>query len=159
MLTPYKHSFWACCSPVDICMKAWCCPCFVFGRNHYRINNGTDEGYSACNSSCCCWTVLGPGVGLSFILQMLDRQNMQQKHVVLFYSHLQTKKSKLTQSQGLKGDSCGNCLASVWCPCCELMQTSKELDYVLLEKNASTQGYQLQPGMVAGPQSGAYADK
>ncbi|TGO35377.1 hypothetical protein BHYA_0160g00100 [Botrytis hyacinthi] len=140
MPTSYKHSFWACCSPVDICMKAWCCPCFVFGRNHYRINNGTDEGYSACNSSCCWWTVLGPGVGLSFILQTLDRQNMQQKH-------------------GLKGDSCGNCLASIWCPCCELMQTSKELDYILLEKNASAQGYQPQPGMVAGPQSGAYADK
>ncbi|TGO88157.1 hypothetical protein BPOR_0180g00120 [Botrytis porri] len=60
---------------------------------------------------------------------------------------------------GLEGSGCGACMASYCCPCCELMQTSKELDYILLEKNAGAQGYQPQPGMVAGPQAGGYTDK
>ncbi|KAF7899101.1 uncharacterized protein EAF01_008314 [Botrytis porri] len=140
MSTSYRSSFWACCSPINLCMKAWCCPCFVSGRNHHRINHGNDVDYSSCNGSCCGWCVLAPVGGLSFVLQMLDRQNMQQKH-------------------GLEGSGCGACMASYCCPCCELMQTSKELDYILLEKNAGAQGYQPQPGMVAGPQAGGYTDK
>ncbi|ESZ96211.1 hypothetical protein SBOR_3369 [Sclerotinia borealis F-4128] len=59
-------------------------------------------------------------------------------------------------AHGLEGNVCTGCMGSCCCACCELMQTSKELDYILLEKNAGANGYQPQPGMVAGPQAGAY---
>lgn len=75
---------------------------------------------------------------------------------LLSHSHPPTKKSKLTQSQGLEGNACTGCMGSCCCACCELMQTSKELDYILLEKNAGAKGYQPQPGMVADPQTGAF---
>ncbi|KAF5876098.1 putative plac8 family protein [Botrytis fragariae] len=137
MPTEYKNSFWACCSPFDLCLKACCCPCFVSGRNHHRIEHGNDDDYSTCNGWCCGWYGLAAIGGFSFVLQMLDRQKMQKQH-------------------GLEGNACTGCMGSCCCACCELMQTSKELDYILLEKNAGANGYQPQPGMVAGPQAGAY---
>ncbi|KAA8573684.1 hypothetical protein EYC84_005260 [Monilinia fructicola] len=137
MPTAYKNSFWACCTPFDLCLKACCCPCFVSGRNHHRIEHGNDDDYSTCNGWCCGWYGLAAVGGFSFVLQMLDRQKMQKQH-------------------DLEGNACTGCMGSCCCACCELMQTSKELDYILLEKNAGTKGYQPQPGMVAGPQPVAY---
>ncbi|TEY81545.1 hypothetical protein BOTCAL_0033g00260 [Botryotinia calthae] len=137
MPTAYKNSFWACCCPLDLCIETCLCPCFVSGRNHHRIEHGNDDDYSTCNGWCCGWYSLATIGGFSFILQMLDRQKMQQQH-------------------GLEGNACTGCMGSCCCACCELMQTSKELDYILLEKNAGAKGYQPQPGMVADPQAGAF---
>ncbi|KAH8593319.1 PLAC8 family-domain-containing protein [Bisporella sp. PMI_857] len=128
----YNSSLFGCCTPVPLCFKAWCCPCLVYGRNHYRAEHGTDQGYDTCNGWCAAYCGLLAVGGWGWILQCLTRRDMQQR-------------------MNLEGSGCGACCASFCCSCCELVQTSKELDYIALSQGKSLppQGYQSHPGMVA----------
>lgn len=48
----WHASYCGFCSPFDLCMKAWCCPCFVYGRTKHRMqSNGNMNGYDSMNSS------------------------------------------------------------------------------------------------------------
>ena len=61
-------------------MKSCCCTCVVVGKNHHRIANGTDAGYSCCNGWCMGWTALTCVGGFGWILQMIDRGEMRSKY-------------------------------------------------------------------------------
>lgn len=48
----WHASYCGFCSPFDLCMKAWCCPCFVYGKTKHRMqSNGNMNGYDSMNSS------------------------------------------------------------------------------------------------------------
>ncbi|PQE03173.1 DUF614 domain protein [Rutstroemia sp. NJR-2017a BBW] len=129
---PYENSFWACCSPCGLCWKTACCPCFVYGRNHHRLTHGNDSDYSSCNGACCGWYTLSI-FGCGFIMQMMDRSTLQSRY-------------------RRTGNGCTGCMGSCCCACCEIMQTSKELDYILVENSGlPPQGYKKTEAMVAGP--------
>ncbi|PQE10733.1 PLAC8 family protein [Rutstroemia sp. NJR-2017a WRK4] len=151
MTTPYKTSFWEFCLPFTLCIylrigiKSSFCPCFVYGRNHYRLEHGNGNNYSSCNGWCCAWCSLAALGGFSFVLQILDRHTLQEKYVSF--------KSTLTQGLGRDGNNCTGYMGSFCCPCCELMQTSKELDYILTENNRESQRYRQQQPMVAHPKT------
>jgi hypothetical protein len=57
----------------------------------------------------------------------------------------------LTTNVDLDGNACGNCMGSWCCYCCELTQTSKELDYIQLSQGNAASGYKANEGMVAHP--------
>lgn len=63
----------------------------VRSSSHRRIERGTSEEYS-CNSPCllwCCLTCFCPASGC--ILQILDRQEMKEKHSIDFLSYVWPK--------------------------------------------------------------------
>ena len=80
MARPYNKSFWACCTPFDLCIKTTCCPCVVFGKNHYRAEHGTDQGYNTMNGWCAAWCGLAMVGHFGWILQFLNRTDMQEKY-------------------------------------------------------------------------------
>jgi hypothetical protein len=59
----------------------------------------------------------------------------------------------------LEGNGCTNCLLSCCCSCSEVIQTSKELDFIKMMQDVSSAnaahngGYKLQENMIAEPQS------
>ncbi|KAH8587317.1 PLAC8 family-domain-containing protein [Bisporella sp. PMI_857] len=128
----YNHSLFACLTPVPHCLKACCCPCVVYGRNHYRAEHGADKGYDTCNGRCAAWCGLLAVGGWGWILQCFTRRDMQEK-------------------MNLAGSGCSACCASFCCSPCELIQTSKELDYIASShgENVPPEGYQTHSGMVA----------
>jgi PLAC8 family len=80
MSRPYNNSFWSCCSPFDLCVKACCCPCVVYGKNHYRNQHGTGQGYDMFNGHCAAWCGLFCLGHWGWILQCVNRSDMQEKH-------------------------------------------------------------------------------
>ncbi|KAF2008146.1 PLAC8-domain-containing protein [Amniculicola lignicola CBS 123094] len=106
----WHHKGSSCCSPFSTCLLSWCCPCFVYGKTHYRVKNkGEMQGYSACNGSCLAFTGLAC-CGLSFILPMIQRGDMRARY------HLQ-------------GNGCKDCLCACCCSPCDLTQQDKESQY------------------------------
>ncbi|EPE36250.1 hypothetical protein GLAREA_05588 [Glarea lozoyensis ATCC 20868] len=118
------------CMPCGLCMKSYFCPCILVGQNHARIHKGTQKE-DACSGWCAGWCGLTSCLGLGWILQMMDRMEMQDKH-------------------NLEGGGCGACCKSFWCGCCMNIQMSKELDYIQLQQQQG--GYASNQGMVAKPQ-------
>lgn len=55
----WHASYCGFCSPFDLCMKAWCCPCFVYGKTKHRMqSNGNMNGYDSMNSSVSHYSAL-----------------------------------------------------------------------------------------------------
>ncbi|RDL38457.1 uncharacterized protein BP5553_02797 [Venustampulla echinocandica] len=88
---------------------------------------------SAVNGWCLGWCALTTCCGVGWILQMLDREAMAEKH-------------------DLKYSACGGCLTAFCCSCCESIQTSKELDYIQLQHRGEN-GYTPNEKMEAIPQA------
>jgi hypothetical protein len=65
-------------------MKSYFCPCVLVGQNHARIHKGTQKE-DACSGWCAGWCGLTSCLGLGWILQMMDRMEMQDKHSTAFY--------------------------------------------------------------------------
>lgn len=65
----------------------------------------------------------------------------------------------MQEKHNLNGTGCSNCLLSCCCSCCEVIQTSKELDFIKMMQDVSSAnaahnaGYKLQDNMIAEPQS------
>ncbi|KAF2652396.1 PLAC8-domain-containing protein [Lophiostoma macrostomum CBS 122681] len=99
-----------CCSPFSTCFLSWCCPCFVYGKTHYRMKNqGNMNGYSSFNGACaasCALTTCGFG----FVLPWINRSEMRSKY-------------------GLKGSGCTDCLCACCCTPCDITQQDKEAEY------------------------------
>jgi len=133
MPRPYQNSLFGCCSPFTLCLKSWCCTCFVVGKNHHRIANGSDAGYSSCNGWCVGWSALMCVGGCGWILQMIDRGDMRMKY-------------------DLEGSGLGECCTAYWCQPCEAAQTAKELEYEQLGQGGAPNGYVPQEKMNAVPQ-------
>ncbi|PMD60264.1 uncharacterized protein K444DRAFT_528752 [Hyaloscypha bicolor E] len=124
MPRPYHNSLFSCSTDGSL-LEACCCPCVVYGRNHSRIVHGNREDYSSCNPWCIAWCCLCCCGNWGWVLQIIDRKDMQKKHK-------------------LEGGTCGLCCTPLLCQCCELIQTGKELDYI---QQLESVGYRAQPNM------------
>ncbi|CAN8096788.1 unnamed protein product [Discula destructiva] len=134
---PWQASYCGCCSPFDLCMKAFCCPCFVYGKTHHRIReNGNMEGYDSVNSSCMIFTA-SLCLGLNWMPVWLQRADMRKKY-------------------NLQGNGCTDCLSACCCPLCDMVQQEKEAQARELGGHGKpvVQGYQAQGGMAYPGQSG-----
>lgn len=60
-------------------MKSYFCPCILVGQNHARIHKNEPKA-DACSGWCCGWCGLTSCLGLGWILQMMDRMEMQDKY-------------------------------------------------------------------------------
>lgn len=155
----WRASYCGFCSPFSLCMKTWCCPCFVYGKTKHRLQaNGDMTGYDSMNGSvgflsspalsirslpleqrnvCLtihviqCWLFCGAlCCGLTWIPIWLSRSDMRKKH-------------------NLEGNGCTDCLSACCCPLCDLVQQEKEAE----TREAEGQGrpvvnqYQAQGGM------------
>ncbi|KAF8474618.1 PLAC8 family-domain-containing protein [Kalaharituber pfeilii] len=121
----WETGFCSCFSPIGTCcLGAWC-PCILYGRTHHRLeHNGSLDGYSCCNSSCCfygCLTILPP---LNTILGYIQRK-------------------KIREQYGLSGGCCGDCVRHCYCSCCALIQEEKEV-----VRKTKSPGYAASGGMV-----------
>jgi hypothetical protein len=103
-----------------------------------------------------CHILLRTGMGPSTDGSRGNETAPQQVPIGLFGRRIPSKCSS-DEKTDLQGDSFTNCLSSCCCPCCEMMQTSKELDYIEVNQNPNAAppavGYQQNPGMVAAPQA------
>lgn len=82
MPRPYHNSLFSC-STAGSLLEACCCPCVVYGRNHSRIVHGNREDYSSCNPWCIAWCCLCCCGNWGWVLQIIDRKDMQKKHSTL----------------------------------------------------------------------------
>ncbi|KAL2162301.1 hypothetical protein VTH06DRAFT_7214 [Thermothelomyces fergusii] len=125
---PWYHSFFACFSPIDTCLLAYCCPCVVFGRTHHRIRkNANLEGYEPINTSCLLFCATGC-FGLHWIPMAMQRADLRTKH-------------------NLQGSCLLDIAGACCCHCCQLVQDDKEAAHrepLLLQQQ---QGYQPQASM------------
>jgi len=122
----WSHSFCGCCDEPGTCIKAWCCPCIVYGQNKRRYNHLTNQGVpdpehggGCCSGPCwlhCCITSF---FGLGCLLQMGLRGDIRGRYHI-------------------KGGGCGDCLAAWCCHACELTQGERE---IALEEDSFGQKY------------------
>ncbi|PGH07142.1 hypothetical protein GX51_01929 [Blastomyces parvus] len=102
----WSHGFWSCCSPFGTCLMTYCCPCMVFGKTEARLKEPGASEHSSMNGMCCAWACLAY-VGCSCILTAIQR-------------------TKIRDTHGIEGSSVTDFCASFCCPCCVLVQNSKE---------------------------------
>ncbi|PGH09193.1 hypothetical protein AJ79_05722 [Helicocarpus griseus UAMH5409] len=119
----WTHGFWSCCSPFSTCMMSCCCACMVHGKTESRLKNPAAAEHSSMNGSCCAWACLAY-IGCSCILTAMQR-------------------TKLRDTYGIEGSSVGDFCAAFWCPCCTVMQSSKES----VTRTQQVGAYQSPPGM------------
>ncbi|KAF2023513.1 hypothetical protein EK21DRAFT_80733 [Setomelanomma holmii] len=106
----WHHKGSSSCTPFRTCCLSWWCPCIVYGRTRYRIENNDDmKGYSCCNHSCAgfCGLIC---LGISFVMLMMNRGDMRAKY-------------------HLKGNRCTDCLCACCCTPCDVAQQDKESAY------------------------------
>ncbi|KAI5804174.1 PLAC8 family-domain-containing protein [Peziza echinospora] len=120
----WENGFCGCCSPCGTCCLGTWCPCILYGRTHYRLEKGSLEGYSCCNSNCCFY-------GCLMIVSPLQT----------FLGYFQRK--KIRETFGLKGGCCGDCLRHCCCSCCALIQEEKEV----IKRTKGSGGYAQTGGM------------
>ena len=166
-------------------LKACCCPCVVSGRIKHRLDYSTDQGYKTFNDRCLIFSALAC-CGCSWVLQFQDREKLIERHDStyrpphplllplinsfvmnhsLFYSPSLHKPrieiklipaASLAPNSDLQGSQLRSLLESFCCPCCEMMQTQKQLDYHLLSSssvpNGGSDGYQKNANMELKPQ-------
>ncbi|PQE04248.1 DUF614 domain protein [Rutstroemia sp. NJR-2017a BVV2] len=131
------HSSWAtdmwdCFQPAELCLKACCLPCIVYGKTQHRLQNPTLAGYQPLNNDCCIWSA-AQYCGLGCILTLLQRQAIRQKY-------------------GIPGDTLEDGFFSWCCHCCALMQQEKEVEQRSRNGNGFQQGYVRPEGMEMRPQ-------
>jgi Cys-rich protein (TIGR01571 family) len=127
----WQSNIFDCFAPGELCLKACCCPCFVFGKTQARIRDPSLATYERFNTDCLMWAALQYTVGFGWALQFIRRKEMRVQY-------------------SLKGDDLSDCLLSWCCTCCALIQQEKE---VIGRQSAPVgQGYKPQTDvMVAGP--------
>ncbi|CAG8952178.1 hypothetical protein HYFRA_00000917 [Hymenoscyphus fraxineus] len=118
MPQPWKNGLFNC-MPCGLCLKGCCCTCVLVGQNHERIKKN-EPNPETFNGWCMGWCGLQYCFGVGWILQMIDRQDMNDKY-------------------DLEGSSLGACCTAFCCACCEAIQTKKELDYRELNQGNNAQ--------------------
>ncbi|KAF4625936.1 hypothetical protein G7Y89_g12227 [Cudoniella acicularis] len=114
----------------NLFLKAWCCPCFVFGKTEARRRDPSLASYESINNDCLLW--FGAHCcSISFILTFLKRQEIREEY-------------------HLKGDAVTDCLFSAFCQCCTLVQQEKEVIAKQREAGVTSQGYQAPAAMTTG---------
>ncbi|KAF1989372.1 PLAC8-domain-containing protein [Aulographum hederae CBS 113979] len=103
----WQHGICGCGSA---CFMACCCPCFTYGKVHYRLKNPDDptlQGYSSLNSCCCLFClVMHSGVG-HCVLQLFQRIEVR-------------------EDLGIQGNAVKDCLVVYCCTCCSMAQNDNE---------------------------------
>jgi len=114
---PWSHGILDCCGGgCGTCMSSSFCPCVTYGRNQKRLEHLNAYGYpdpkhggSCCSGSCCGHACLTLTCGLGWIMQMMNRGAVRSRY-------------------SISGGGCTDCLASVFCSCCELTQERREIE-------------------------------
>ncbi|KAH8758006.1 hypothetical protein F5883DRAFT_155121, partial [Diaporthe sp. PMI_573] len=121
----WKEGLLGCCSPISLCCEGCWCPCIVLGRTIHRMNNkGNMQEYYCCNVDCgilCALHALG---GCGWIYQSWRRGQIRKEYHI-------------------GGTSCSDCVASLCCHCCAIIQQEKEVK--ARTSSIIETGYQEQP--------------
>ncbi|KAK6614627.1 hypothetical protein H4I96_00948 [Botrytis cinerea] len=123
----WSNSIWNCFSPSSLCLKAFFCPCFVYGKTQHRLNKDPNlMGYSRFNNDVLFY--MGGG------------------SMVWSRSHIHHS-STSPNSNGIwdwkAGEGEVKDIALSWCcHCCVLMQQEKEVIMRNQGSDVFSQGYQ-----------------
>merc|ERR1711893_250649 len=101
----WNHGLFACCLSPFNCLITFFFPCIQYTRNTVAAEDSTAAG-------CCC----GFLACFSFFIPVLDC-------LMLCRTREKTRKR-----YGIAGNCCADLAASVFCPCCVLIQTGDQLD-------------------------------
>ncbi|OJI99471.1 hypothetical protein ASPVEDRAFT_69870 [Aspergillus versicolor CBS 583.65] len=144
----WAYSFWQFWTPIDTCMMAWCCPCFLFGKTQARLEDPTLANYSPINDNCLIFCGLNC-FAASFLIMTKKRDEMRQK-LGISETHLEEilkmEKGDIKKKHGVEEALVEDCLASFWCPCCTLVQAEKEAARIKVGEVEAT-GYKKTQGM------------
>ena len=91
-----------CLSHMSGCLCSWCCPCIQYGRVYDHLNGG----------GCCVQSILFAvlmSLHLEWLLHCSLRGSIRNRH-------------------NISGGCCSDFLATFCCPCCALMQETKEVN-------------------------------
>ncbi|KAB8290557.1 hypothetical protein EYC80_010982 [Monilinia laxa] len=126
----WSNSIWDCFSPGELCFKATFCPCFVYGKTQYRLNQDPNlMGYERFNSDCLLWAG-AQWCGIGVLFTFLRRREIRGKYAI-------------------GGESDLSDIAFSWCcHCCSLMQHEKEVVRRTQSAINVQQGYQRPEPMV-----------
>ncbi|TGO21771.1 hypothetical protein BPAE_0201g00090 [Botrytis paeoniae] len=128
----WSNSIWNCFSPSSLCLKAFFCPCFVYGKTQHRINKDPNlMGYSRFNNDCFIWAG-AQWCGLGAVFTVLQRRQIRTEYGI-----------------GKAGEGEIKDMALSWCcHCCVLMQQEKEVIMRNQGSDVFLQGYQRTEPMV-----------
>ncbi|TVY27993.1 Protein plant cadmium resistance 7-like [Lachnellula hyalina] len=124
----------------NLCLKGFCCPCFVFGKTQARIRDPSLASYERVNNDCLLWC--GANCCQASWITTADWHRLR-VHSLTFL-----KRSEIRSAYNIQGDHMIDCLSSAFCHCCALIQQEKEV----IRKNAlrasdQDKGYQAPVGM------------
>lgn len=129
----WKDGLFDCCTGENnLCLKGWCCPCFVYGRTQARLRDPTLAGYERLNTDCLMFCGASY-CGLAWLFPFFRRGEIRSLY-------------------DIKGNVVGDCLGSCCCSCCVLIQHEKEVIHrqTLQQSKPEQDGYKAVPGMTTG---------